>query len=287
MHLGIGIFESGTPPVLLTCEKDEIYINWTNNCTEVGCKSGWWEVINLENNPLNESILRRIDVNTGSVPIRIEFGPTRMEGKILTKVICNDTSFETNHTTRVLRGPYIDCPDTCSVREECRCSVNQCSKGLFLLNNHEDKPLSNNVIEDVNSISFNYTFKAYREGKIEARMRCKEPYFEHEVKYIVISRPGKQFYMSNMACNTTHCSVDVVKNTVEGEASILIQVFEEPQGIIYYTGRVDVPTGETGEKVIPLNKVKDCSEGAELKVLALANTPSERVDRLKDTYTCG
>jgi hypothetical protein len=284
-NLGVGLYgsEGTSTPVILTCNRTELYINWTNNCTVTGCNQGWWEIRNLENNPLEEHIIRQINISTENT-LSINFTVKKV-GKIITKVICNDPDFSVNHTTEVLRGPYIDCPEICSVGEECECSVNQCSQGLFLLDNNEFNPLSKNIIEDINDISFNYTFKPYREGKVEARMWCKEPYFEHQIKYIAISKPGKQFYMSNVSCNGIQCSIDVYKNTIGKETSILVQVFEEPQGIICYTGNINVPSSQTGEKNVTLNKVKDCLNVTDLKILAIASTSRERIDRLKHNYT--
>ena len=265
----------------IECENDKIYINNNNTCSQRHCYTGMWRVKNYENQPLDSS--KTIDIEVGT-PSSIDFGPAKRVGKILTKVYCYDPEFEIEHMTEVRRGPHLSCDEVCGSNEVCECEVTECTDGFLLLKNYENNSLDDNLIEYVND-TFSHSFSPGREGKVEARMRCIEPFYIHQVEYIEIVE-GNKFEMSKIVCNENHCTVDVGKNFLNKKVDMFIQLFEEPRGTIYYKGEGTVNPGLVDNITIPITEVNYCSVGTHLKVLALAYLSDYRIDRLTSSYEC-
>ncbi len=271
------------PTVSLQCERDEIYVKQKNACNVTNCEDGYWLIKNLENKPLENETIQEIPPN------EIEFGPTIKEGRVSTEVVCLNPSQTLNHTTLVKKGPVLVCPNTCYLDESCKCEVEECEDGLFLMDNYDGDPLTGDVIKDVDDVQFVYNFYPQDVGKIRARMICHDPYEIEDEFYINISYPVTtttlpgEFDVSKKTLNKDEIMMEIGKNARTEDTLLYVQLIKEPEGIIYYTGTVYVRSGFEGDKTLSLTEIKDCPEETNLKLLVLAySSKLQRVDRLKD-----
>ncbi len=94
----------------------------------------------------------------------------------------------------------------------------------------------------------------------------------------------QEFDMDEIACNENTCSLSIIKNTMNTDVVVYINLVQEPEGTIYYKGSVNIDKGTTGSEIVPLNNVRSCS-GQTLTAIATAyriDNLSNRIDRLKE-----
>jgi hypothetical protein len=143
------------------------------NCTfsEI-CNSGVWSLTNQEGTPLNLNGTPK-SVSGPIPPSRIEFIPNST-GKILVEAVCSNPS-KHNSTTLEVRERVLDCPTTCEVGKNCKCTVNLCNSGKFFAQNQEGTPLTNEINGDSFAGTYERTFQPSNTGKIAVRIICYNP----------------------------------------------------------------------------------------------------------------
>jgi len=292
-----------TEEVELNCENDEISVGDTNICFIVGCEYGIWLVFDDEENfLLKENI----------PPLDISFEGNK-EGEITTIAVCRPpTPDYDRHVTQVVKGFSLICPDECYVDQDCKCEVTECLDGHLTLENEDGEPLEDDALVVIDDVSFEYTFKAKDEGEVKAEAICYDP-----SEYVGIVRERSinistaptttttstttttavegEFEMSFDSCSESReeCDIDIDTNTIDEDVVVLVWLFEEDDGIIYYTGEKEIDEEETGEIEIDLDDIESCPDDTDLIFLALAYTESDDdyenpIARIKeDTFTCG
>jgi len=296
---------AGPPPpeVELICENlvnehSEITKGEKNFCSIINCADGIWLVYDDKGKFLVKETIP---------PDIIDFTGEE-EGIITTIAVCRPpTPDYKKHITYVVKGFSLTCPDECYKDQDCECEVTECNEGNLTLENEDGEPLYDKIIVPVDNILFNYTFKAKATGKVKAEAVCFDP-----IKYIGIIREEsiniltgpttttttaieKEFEMSLDRCSESNeeCEVEIEKNTVNDDLVILVWLFEEDDGIIYYTGKEKVNEGYTGEVEIDLDDEEKCPDDTELVFLALAYKESDEdyenpIGRIKNrAFTCG
>lgn len=229
-------------------------------------------------------------------PNNIKFGPTNETGKILTTAVCITPYVMTSHTTEVMRGPILICPESCYVDENCKCEVDDCENGVYLMDNYQNNPLESDVIKDLSETYFTYDFIGQEEGIVRVRMICYKPYETKQEAYINVGyRPVTttvfgELQMSSATCTKDECSVGVNINTRNDVVNLYIQLIKEPEGIVYYSGVMNVMPGSVGNKIALLAQKKTCPTDTNLKLLAMVfpqSDPNNRIVRIKtDAFTC-
>ena len=281
---------STVPLITLECKNNTIYVKQSSECNVTGCNKGYWLISNFEKNPLDKDILVEIPPN------RISFGPTKESGKVMTSVICYTPYVMVNYTIDVIRGPNLICPETCYTGESCKCEVDDCKNGVYLMDNYEGDVLESDVIKDLTETTFSYEFTALDVGKIRVRMFCYDPYETKQETYINVSSqtitttmPG-EFQLSNVLCSKNECTINVNKNSMDEAVKIFVRLIKEPEGVIYYSGVYTTMPGSTGMKTTLLERYKTCVNGTDLKLLVTAypySNLNKRITRVKSVaFTC-
>jgi len=281
---------STVPLITLECRNSTIFVKQSNDCNVTGCNKGYWLISNFEKSPLEKDVLTQIPPN------KISFGPTKESGKVMTSVICYTPYVMANYTTDVIRGPNLICPETCYTGESCKCEVDDCKNGVFLMDNFEGNALESDVIKDLTETTFSYEFTALDVGKIRVRMFCYDPYETKQETYINVTSqtitttvPG-EFQVSNAICSKNECTINVNKNSMDEPIKLFVQLIKEPEGIIYYSSTYTTMPSSTGMKTALLESGRICVNGTDLKMLITAypySNLNNRITRIKSVaFTC-
>lgn len=288
-----------TEGILLECDYYQLHEGESNACNITLCNSGLWIVYDDKGNP---PIIEDISAS----PTQKSF-TAEEEGEITSIAVCFDPTDVKEFTTQVLRGFKLICPDDCYDDQDCMCQVTGCENGMFTLSNSEGNPLDSTVLEFFTDTEFNYTFKANDTGKVLAMATCEAPEELKGVRTKTINileavtttsttttAVEKDFEMSFDKCSERkeECEIYIDINTIDEDVVILIWLFEEYDGIIYYSGEEKIDEDDEEIK-IDIDLEEDCPDDTDLVFLALAYKESDDdyenpLDRIKeDTFTCG
>lgn len=288
------------PPQILACDS-EVEVGDEIKCTFTNCNEGLWIVVNKEGDPLSHPDVKDIP------PLNEEFGPTVAEGIVKTRAFCTDpidyNELIKNAEIVVKKGAegiILTCPDECVVGAECKCKVEGCKSGIFSATNKKNEPLEKEISVVISSTPFDYNFTTKENGQVNVTVQCIDPTArkEHiinitgeETTTTPTTVPAEEkFNMVSVECEKDKCKVDVILNTMSDDVKIFINLFDEPDGTIYFKGKKTIDAGETGEIEIELDDIKNCPEGEDLKVIVLAYEKTDMnilLDRLKgDALEC-
>ncbi len=133
------------------------------------CTSGLFIGFNTDKTPLITSIIESVP------PTTVSFTPVG-EGKIKLIGICFTPKLVVFKKEIEIKKPtFLDCPSTCSVGDNCACTVNNCTDGLYILINKKNKPVDYNKYSPVNSINANpykNTFIPQENGNVKVIGVC-------------------------------------------------------------------------------------------------------------------
>lgn len=107
-------------------------------------------------------------------------------------------------------------------------------------------------------------------------------------KLIVIERP-EEIKIENLECTSKNCKFNLSKNTVNESLSIILYIFEEPSGKIYFSSLLSLDKFSIGEKIAflsPPPEAVNCPQGTQLTALLHAYRSdkfNERIFRIKKT----
>ncbi|MBU5678482.1 MAG: hypothetical protein QXJ96_02225 [Candidatus Aenigmatarchaeota archaeon] len=85
----------------------------------------------------------------------------------------------------------------------------------------------------------------------------------------VIERP-QEIKIENIECTSNICKFNITKNTINESLTIIIYLFEEPSGKIYFSSLLSLDKFSIGEKRVflsPPPEVANCSRGTQLTAL--------------------
>ncbi|MCD6226633.1 MAG: hypothetical protein J7J93_02465 [Candidatus Aenigmarchaeota archaeon] len=270
----------------LTCNTP-ITVGENVTCTLTECTKGLWILTNKEGNPLQYPIVTEIPPSENA-----ELGTTQEEGKILVRGLCTDYDIPTmdSFDVEVKKGVTLTCPDECKANEECECTVEECNLGIFKVENEENEPLENDISEAIGESPFEYKFTTKEAGKVKVIANCVDPKVTKEQVVNITGEAKEEFNMKSVECNKEKCTIDVDKNTMKDDVTVIINLFDEPSGIIYYKAKENIDSGKTGNIDIDLDETRICPTGKNLKVVVLAYRKSnlnKLLDRLKeDAFEC-
>ncbi|MEM5834952.1 MAG: hypothetical protein QXL09_02345 [Candidatus Aenigmatarchaeota archaeon] len=106
------------------------------------------------------------------------------------------------------------------------------------------------------------------------------------VNLSVVERPH-EIKIDNLECTSNICSLNITKNTINNSLSIIIYLFEEPSGKIYFSSLLSLDRFSVGEKKLLLSPPIDfanCPRGTQLKALLhvyIGEKFNERIYRIK------
>ena len=240
----------------LVIECDECHAGSHCEC-RVNCAEGLWVLKNEENKPLDRPIVMKI---TSSSPISFE---AKMEGKISVFAFCFTSPYGAmrNHTTLEVKKKPLVCDEECEVRKECKCEVNYCNDGRFIVIQQgrilKDKEIRRSGEE--------FEFIPERKGIAEVRVYCFNPTMKLNTTIPIVGEEGeeeegeettttieKEFSVSNFECKKVEkqyvCSVKY-HNKISDERVLLVLIFSNPEkGKLYKRSRY--VTEGVGEKTI-------------------------------------
>jgi hypothetical protein len=272
------------------CKTEDICACETKNCTK-----GLLTLRNLEQNPLESDIFKfvygDIKVNftskaIGLVGARLDcFEPYQLIRETNIKIIksCRGSislTLKPNFTyvSKIVEASVsglIDCENkTISIRrysckgiEVCNTTQNSCT---FFAPSEEGK----------------YSYYACIDKNDDGDT---DDIGENAFSLLDVDVQPENLKVANLSCDEIKgvCSLNVYENTINDSVVIFMFLIEEPIGIIYYLSNLNMERYSTGEKISFLSPVAECTEGKELKILALAYRLSDFKNRLLRIKTQG
>ncbi|MBU5678914.1 MAG: hypothetical protein KQA36_03460 [Candidatus Aenigmarchaeota archaeon] len=273
------------------------FVESSCSCEIKNCTYGWLYLTNSKENPLNDDIVRVISTS----PYSLVFKPYQA-GEVLLTLECYSPY-------KLTRSQRIEVKNVCSGAVTLNISPSVVSTSsltrAYISGLQYCEGYNVTIRKDSCSGELACTAKANENCQFSApQQEGNYTYYacidknndndyddpgEQTFAKIEVKKIEERFKFINISCTPTKCMYNI-ENTIKEPGIVLIRLVSIPEGRIHYAANDDISPGFSGRREVPLLKIRDCTLGAQLKVVAIAFKQSDvenELDRIvKVAFTC-